>query len=72
MMCKFKTLFSGSKYDQRKNEYQDKYILADDTLKRISKFPLTQRRCLICKLNEFTSISGNYSISYTSLLCTTD
>ena len=36
MMCKLKTLFSGSKYDQRKNEYQDKYILADDTLKRIS------------------------------------
>ena len=39
-MCKLKSLFYGSKCDQHKNEcqdkYQDKYILADDTLKRIS------------------------------------
>ena len=36
MMCKLKTLFSGSKCEPHNNEYQDKYILADDTLKRIS------------------------------------
>ena len=35
-MCKLKTLLFDKQYEQRKDEYQDKYILADDTLKRIS------------------------------------
>ena len=36
MMCKFKNLFSGSKYEQSKNEFEDKYILANQALKQIS------------------------------------
>ena len=36
MMCKLKSLLLDKKYEQSKNEFEDKYILADDTLKRIS------------------------------------
>ena len=36
MMCKFKNLFSGSKYEQPKNEFEDKYILGNQTLKQIA------------------------------------
>ena len=36
MMCKFKTLLFENKCDQHKNEYQDKYILCNQTLKQIA------------------------------------
>ena len=36
MMCKFKTLLFGSKYEKRKNEFEDKYILANQALKQIA------------------------------------
>ena len=36
MMCKFKNLLFGSKYEIHKNEFEDKYILANQALKQIS------------------------------------
>ena len=36
MMCKFKTLLFGNKYEIHKNEFEDKYILANQALKQIS------------------------------------
>ena len=36
MMCKFKTLLFGSKYEKRKNEFEDKYILASQALNHIA------------------------------------
>ena len=35
MMCKVKDLLFGSKYEQPKNEFEDKYILANQALKQI-------------------------------------
>ena len=36
MMCKFKTLLFGNKYENRKNEFEDKYILSNQALKQIA------------------------------------
>ena len=36
MMCKFKTLLFGSKYENRKNEFEDKYILSSQALNHIA------------------------------------
>ena len=36
MMCKFKTLLMGGKHEQPKNEFEDKYILANQALKQIA------------------------------------
>ena len=36
MMCKFKTLLFGDKYEPHKNKVEDKYILANQALKQIS------------------------------------
>ena len=36
MMCKFKTLLWGRKYEIHKNEFEDKYILANQALKQIT------------------------------------
>ena len=36
MMCKVKTLLFGNKYEKRKNEFEDKYILANQALKQIA------------------------------------
>ena len=36
MMCKFKTLLLGRKYEIHKNEFEDKYILASQALNHIA------------------------------------
>ena len=36
MLCKFKNLLFGHKYEQHKNEFEDTYILANQALKQIS------------------------------------
>ena len=35
MMCKLKSLLLDKKYKQNKNEFEDKYILANQALKQI-------------------------------------
>ena len=36
MMCKFKNLLFREKYEQHKNEFEDKYILCNQVLKQIA------------------------------------
>ena len=36
MMCKFNNLLMGGKCEQPKNEFEDKYILGNQTLKQIA------------------------------------
>ena len=36
MMCKVKPLLFGIKYERRNNEFEDKYILANNALKQIA------------------------------------
>ena len=36
MMCKLKSLLLDKKYEQHKNEFEDKYILGNQALKQIA------------------------------------